>query len=437
MSKIVDTKAREVLDSRANPTVEVEVSLDNGVTGRFSVPSGASTGAYEALELRDGDDKRYFGKGVTKAIAKFNEIIKPALIGKDASEQEEIDTFLIELDGTPNKNKIGANTILATSVACAKASSDSLRIPLYEYFGGSDAKVLPVPMMNIINGGRHADNNLDIQEFMIMPVGASKFSDAVRMAAETYHCLKSIIKSKGYSTGVGDEGGFVPNLKSNEEAVKLIVESILKTGYEPGSDICIALDIAASELFEDGKYLFQGEKKFKTKSPEDLVNYYISLLEKYPIAAIEDGMAEDDWSGWKLLTEELGRDVQLVGDDIFVTNIHRLQEGITKGIANSIIIKPNQIGTLTETFSVIKKAKKADYKCVISNRSAETGETLLANLAVGYNTGLIKAGSVCRGERTANYNELIRIEEQLGDSSIYKGMDALSIKELRFLRYKR
>ncbi|MFZ3169743.1 MAG: phosphopyruvate hydratase [Candidatus Methanoperedens sp.] len=432
MNKIIDMKAREVLDSRAHPTIEVEVSLDNGIVGRFSVPSGASTGAYEAHELRDGDEKRFFGKGVTKAIAKFNEIVKPALLGKDASNQEDIDNLCIELDGTSNKSKIGANTILATSVACAKASADSLRIPLYEYFGGSDARVLPVPMMNIINGGRHADNNLDIQEFMIMPVGASKFSDAVRMAAETYHCLKSIIKSKGYSTGVGDEGGFAPDLKSNEEAIKLIVEAISKTGYEPGRDICIALDVAASELYKDGKYVFHGEKDLKTKSSEDLVNYYRNLTEKYPIVSIEDGMAEDDWSGWKLLTEELGRNIQLVGDDIFVTNIHRLQEGIAKGIANSIIIKPNQIGTLTEMVAVIKEAKKAEYRCVISNRSAETGEKLLANLAVGYNTGLIKAGSVCRGERTANYNELIRIEERLGSSAIYKGIDTLSNKGLNF-----
>jgi enolase len=434
MSEIIDMKAREVLDSRAHPTIEVEVSLDNGVVGRFSVPSGASTGAYEAHELRDGNNKRYFGKGVTKAIARFNEIVKPSLLGKDAAQQEEIDNLLIELDGTPNKSKIGANTILATSVACAKASADSLRMPLYEYFGGSNAGVLPVPMMNIINGGRHADNSLDIQEFMIMPVGASTFSEAVRMAAETYHCLKSIIKSKGYSTGIGDEGGFAPDLSSNEEAVELIVEAISKAGCEPGSDICIALDIAASELFKDGKYLFEAEKNFKSKSSEDMVNYYTNLLEKYPIAAIEDGMAEDDWEGWKLMTEELGKFVQLIGDDIFVTNINLLREGIAKGIANSIIIKPNQIGTLTETFSVIKEAKKAGYRCVISNRSAETGETLLANLAVGCNTGLIKAGSVCRGERTANYNELIRIAECLGNSGIYKGIDALSIKELKFLR---
>lgn len=432
MSKITDMKAREVLDSRAHPTIEVEVSLDNGVTGRFSVPSGASTGAYEAHELRDGDNKRYFGKGITKAIAKFNEIVKPALLGKDASKQEEIDNLLIELDGTPNKSKIGANTILATSVACAKASADSLRMPLYEYFGGSDARVLPVPMMNIINGGRHADNNLDIQEFMIMPIGAPTFSEAVRMAAETYICLKSIIKSKCYSTGVGDEGGFAPSLNSNEEAVELIVEAISKAGYEPGSDICIALDIAASELFKDGKYHFHGEKNFKTKSSKDLVNYYINLIEKYPIAAIEDGMAEDDWEGWKLMTEELVKFVELIGDDIFVTNIHLLRKGIAEGIANSIIIKPNQIGTLTETFSVIKEAKKAGYTCVIANRSAETGENLLANLAVACNTGLIKAGSVCRGERTANYNELIRIEERLGNSGIYKGKDALSIKKLKF-----
>lgn len=434
MSKIIDMWTREVLDSRGYPTIEVEVSLDNGVTGRFSVPSGASTGVHEALELRDGDDKRYFGKGVTKAIAKFNDIVKPALIGKDASEQEEIDTLLIGLDGTPNKSKIGANTILATSVACAKASADSLRMPLYEYFGGSNASVLPVPMMNIINGGLHADNNLDIQEFMIMPVGASTFSEAVRMAAETYHCLKSIIKSKGYSTGIGDEGGFAPNLKSNEGAIKLMVDAISKAGYEPGSDISIALDVAASELFKDGKYILNAEKHFKTKSAQDLVNYYTDLLEKYPIASIEDGMAEDDWEGWKVMAETLGKFVQLVGDDIFVTNISRLQEGISKGIANSIIIKPNQIGTLTETFAVIKAAKKAGYKCVISNRSAETGESLLANLAVGYNTGLIKAGSVCRGERTANYNELIRIEERLGSSAIYKGIDALSIKEPKFLK---
>ena len=426
--------AREVLDSRGYPTIEVEISLDNGVADRFSVPSGASTGIHEALELRDGDDNRYFGMGVTKAIAKFNEFVKPALIGKDASKQEEIDTLLIELDGTPNKSKIGANTIVATSVACAKASADSLRTPLYEYFGGSNARILPVPMMNIINGGLHADNNLDIQEFMIMPIGASTFSEAVRMAAETYHRLKSIIKSKGHSTGIGDEGGFAPNLKSNEEAIKLIVDAISKAGYKPGSDICIALDVAASELFKDGKYLLNAEENFKTKSAQDFVNYYTNLLEKYPIAIIEDGMAEDDWEGWKLMTEALGKFVQLLGDDIFVTNISRLKEGIAKGIANSIIIKPNQIGTLTETFSVIEEAKKAGYKCVISNRSAETGETLLANLAVGYNTGLIKAGSICRGERTANYNELIRIEERLGSSGIYKGIDALSIKEPKFLK---
>ena len=434
MSKIIDMVAREVLDSRGHPTIEVELLLDKGVVGRFSVPSGASTGIHEALELRDGDDNRYFGMGVTKAIANFNEFVKPALIGKDASKQEEIDTLLIELDGTPNKSKIGANTIVATSVACAKTSADSLKLPLYEYFGGSNARVLPVPMMNIINGGLHADNNLDIQEFMIMPIGASTFSEAVRMAAETYHRLKSIIKSKGHSTGIGDEGGFAPNLKSNEEAIKLIVDAISKAGYEPGSDICIALDVAASELFKDGKYLLNAEENFKTKSAQDFVNYYTNLLEKYPIAIIEDGMAEDDWEGWKLMTEALGKFVQLLGDDIFVTNISRLKEGIAKGIANSIIIKPNQIGTLTETFAVIEAAKKAGYKCVISNRSAETGETLLANLAVGYNTGLIKAGSICRGERTANYNELIRIEERLGSSSMYMGRGALSIKEPKFLK---
>jgi enolase len=434
MSKIINMLTREVLDSRGYPTIEVEISLDNGVADRFSVPSGASTGIHEALELRDGDDNRYFGMGVTKAIAKFNEFVKPALIGKDASKQEEIDALLIELDDTPNKSKIGANTLVATSVACAKASADSLRTPLYEYFGGSTARILPVPMMNIINGGLHADNNLDIQEFMIMPIGASTFSEAVRMAAETYHRLKSIIKSKGHSTGIGDEGGFAPNLKSNEEAIKLIVDAISKAGYKPGSDICIALDVAASELFKDGKYLLNAEKNFKTKSAQDLVNYYMDLLEKYPIASIEDGMAEDDWEGWKVMTETLGKFVQLVGDDIFVTNISRLQEGISKGIANSIIIKPNQIGTLTETFAVIEAAKKAGYTCVISNRSAETGETLLANLAVGYNTGLIKAGSICRGERTANYNELIRIEERLGNSGMYRGRGALSIKEPKFLK---
>ncbi len=430
--KIKNVIGREVLDSRGNPTVEVEIELESGVVEKFSTPSGASTGSHEAHELRDGDKKRYLGKGVTKAVSNINEIVRPKLIGIDPKQQMLIDRTLIELDGTPNKKKMGANAMIATSVACAKVAAAALGLDLYRYLGGSNANVLPVPMMNIMNGGEHADNNLDIQELMIMPVGAKNVTEAVRMGAEVFHNLKEVLNSKKYSTGVGDEGGFAPNVKSNEEGLSLIVEAIKKAGYTPGKDVCLALDVAASELCDKEskrkniyKYSLKAEKDFRDKSASDLIEFYQYLIEKFPIISIEDGFDEDDWDGWEMGTKALGGRVQLVGDDIFVTNITRLKKGIQRSIGNSIIIKYNQIGTLTETLWVIETAKRGGYTCVISNRSAETGEAILAHLAVAFNTGLIKCGSVCRGERIVNYNQLIRIEEKLGKEALFEGLSAL------------
>ena len=419
--KIEEVIGREVLDSRGNPTVEVEIMTDAGIIEKFSVPSGASTGAYEAIELRDGDNSRYHGKGVTRAVANVNEMIKPVLLDKNPTQQLLIDALLIRLDGTKNKSKLGANAILATSVACAKVAATSLGLSLHEYLGGPNARSLPVPMMNIINGGRHADNDLDIQEFMIMPLGARNFRNAIQMGSEIFHCLKDILKSQGYGTGVGDEGGFAPNLSSNGEAIELIVSAIKKAAYDPGKDVWIAIDVAASELYENGKYTLSLEKDMQEKPAKDLVRYYEKLARGFPIVSIEDGMAENDWDSWKLLTMKLGDRIQIVGDDVFATNAARLEEGLGRGIANSIIVKPNQIGTLSETLWLIEIAKRNNYTCVVANRSAETGETLLASLAVACNTGQIKAGSICRGERTSNYNELMRIEERLANVAIYEG----------------
>ncbi|MEK7822867.1 MAG: phosphopyruvate hydratase [Nitrospirota bacterium] len=416
MGKIVDIFAREILDSRGNPTVEVDVILDSGAYGRAAVPSGASTGQKEALELRDGE-KRYHGKGVRKAVGNVINKIAPRLSGIDASGQANIDGLMIELDATENKSKLGANAILGVSLAAAKAAAMEADMPLYKYIGGVNAKELPVPMMNILNGGSHADNNLNIQEFMIMPVNAHSFREALRMGAEIFHSLKSVLKSKGLSVSVGDEGGFAPNLKSNEEALSLIIKSINKAGYKEGKDIYLALDVAASELFEKDKYSFEG----KRLSSGELINYYEKLIKKYPVLSIEDGLSENDWEGWKVMTEKLGKQIQLVGDDIFVTNPGILKEGIKKGIANSILIKLNQIGTLTETLDAVNLAKQSGYTSVISHRSGETEDTTLADLSVACNSGLIKTGSLSRTERVAKYNRLLRIEEELGSTAVYKG----------------
>ena len=412
MAMITEVYAREILDSRGNPTVEVEVCLEDGAVGRAAVPSGASTGVHEAVELRDGDKSRYLGKGVTKAVDNVNDIIAEAIIGLEATRQTEIDELLIRLDGTPNKGRLGANAILGVSMAVAKAAASSVGLPLYMYLGGVAAKELPVPMMNILNGGQHADNNVDIQEFMIMPVGAKSFTEALRMNAEIYHNLKALLKSKGLSTALGDEGGFAPNLSCNSEAIEVILEAVEKAGYKPGEDIVIALDVASSEFYEDGKYNLAGEGIVKTS--EEMVEYLAELCEKYPIISIEDGMAEDDWEGWKKLTAKLGGKVQLVGDDLFVTNEERLVEGIEKGVANAILIKVNQIGTLTETFNAIETAKRAGYTCIISHRSGETEDTTLADIAVAVNAGQIKTGAPARTDRVAKYNQLLRIEEDLG-----------------------
>ena len=416
MGKIVDIFAREILDSRGNPTVEVDVILDSGAYGRAAVPSGASTGQKEALELRDGE-KRYHGKGVRKAVRNVIDKIAPRLRGIDASGQANIDGIMIELDATENKGKLGANAILGVSLAAVKAAAMAADMPLYKYIGGVNAKELPVPMMNILNGGSHADNNLDIQEFMIMPVNTHSFREALRMGAEIFHSLKSVLKSKGLSVSVGDEGGFAPNLKSNEEALSLIIKSINKAGYKEGKDIYLALDVAASELFEKDKYSFEG----KRLSSGELINYYEKLIKKYPVLSIEDGLSENDWEGWKVMTEKLGKQIQLVGDDIFVTNPGILKEGIKKGIANSILIKLNQIGTLTETLHAVNLAKQSGYTSVISHRSGETEDTTLADLSVACNSGLIKTGSLSRTERVAKYNRLLRIEEELGSTAVYKG----------------
>ena len=419
MAMITEVYAREILDSRGNPTVEVEVCLEDGSMGRAAVPSGASTGVHEAVELRDGDKERYLGKGVTKAVENVNDIIAEAIIGLEATRQTEIDELLVRLDGTPNKGRLGANAILGVSMAVAKAAAVSVGLPLYLYLGGVAAKELPVPMMNILNGGEHADNNVDIQEFMIMPVGAKSFSEALRMNAEIYHNLKALLKEKGLSTALGDEGGFAPNLKCNAGAIEVILEATERAGYKPGKDIVMAMDVASSEFYVDGKYKMAGEGVEMTS--EEMVDYLAGLCEKYPIISIEDGMAEDDWDGWKKLTKKLGKKVQLVGDDLFVTNEERLVQGIKKGVANAILIKVNQIGTLTETFNAIETAKRAGYTCIISHRSGETEDTTLADIAVAVNAGQIKTGAPARTDRVAKYNQLLRIEEDLGKAAKYNG----------------
>ena len=425
MSEIVRLWAREILDSRGNPTIEVECELDIGVVGRASVPSGASKGEFEALELRDGDENRYHGKGVLKAVKNVNEEIADEIIGMDALSQREIDMTLIELDGTENKSRLGANAILGVSLAVCDAAAKLLDLPLYRYIGGVTAKTLPVPLMNVINGGAHADNNLDIQEFMIVPVGADRFSEALRMASEVFHTLKKLLKDRGLSTGVGDEGGFAPNLPTNEEAIKFLLMAIEKQGYKPGEDFYIALDCAASSFYDknEKKYKFEG----KLIEAEELISIYEKWIKEFPIISIEDGLAEEDWSGWKKLTEKLGKKVQLVGDDLFVTNMKRLERGIKEGICNSILIKLNQIGTLSETIDCVDMAHRAGYTSIISHRSGETESTFIADLAVALNTGQIKTGSLSRSERIAKYNQLLRIEEELGDVAYYPGKKAFKI----------
>jgi len=419
-TSIIDVLAREILDSRGNPTVEVDVLLEDGTMSRAAVPSGASTGAYEAVELRDGDKKRYLGKGVLNAVENVNKIIAPEILGMDALDQIGIDRAMIELDGTPNKAKLGANAILGVSMAVAKAAAAAAGLTLYQYLGGANAKELPVPMMNILNGGKHADNNVDIQEFMVLPVGATSFAEALRMGTEIYHSLKKVLGGRKLATAVGDEGGFAPNLASNEEALKVIIEAIENAGYKPGEQVMLGLDVAATELFKtDGNYHLEGEGVVKTSA--EMVEYYSQLVEKYPIISIEDGMSEDDWDGWKLLTERLGSKVQLVGDDLFVTNVERLSRGIAARTANAILVKVNQIGTLTETFDTIEMAKRAGYTCIISHRSGETEDATIADIAVAVNAGQIKTGAPARTDRVAKYNQLLRIEEQLDDLSKYCG----------------
>ncbi len=425
MSLITNIRAREILDSRGNPTVEADVLLETGAVGRAAVPSGASTGTREAVELRDGDPKRYHGKGVLKAVANVNEVIRPALIGMDAVAQREIDDKLIELDGTPNKSKLGANAVLAVSLAVAQAAARDAEVPLYRYLGGKGPFVLPVPMMNILNGGAHADNSVDMQEFMIVPVGAPTMREAVRYGAEVFHTLKKVLAERGLHTTVGDEGGFAPDLPSNEAAIELILEAIEKTGYRPGEDIWLALDAASSEFYREGRYVLASEGAEYDSA--GFVDYLAAWVEKYPILSIEDGMAEDDWEGWKLLTERLGKRVQLVGDDLFVTNPAILQEGIDRGVANSILIKVNQIGTLTETLDCIEKATEANYTSVVSHRSGETEDVSIADIAVGTAATQIKTGSLSRTDRVAKYNRLMRIEDQLGEKCRYAGRDAFPI----------
>ena len=417
-------QARQILDSRGNPTVEVDVMLSGGAVGRAAVPSGASTGMYEAIELRDEDKSRYCGKGVLQAVENVNETIANELVDMDASNQYEIDRTMIELDGTENKSKLGANAILGVSLACAKASAIALELPLYRYIGGINATTLPVPMMNIINGGAHADNNVDVQEFMIVPVGAHSFQEALRMGAETFHALKSVLKGKGYVTSVGDEGGFAPNLSSNEEAIEVILTAIEKAGYST-NEIKLALDVASSEFYKDGKYVLDGEGK--TFSKEEMVSFLKGWTEKYPIISIEDGMNENDWDGWKMLTDAIGGKVQLVGDDLFVTNTKKLAEGIIKGVGNSILVKVNQIGSLTETLAAINLAHKAGYTAIISHRSGETEDSTIADLAVAVNAGQIKTGSASRSDRIAKYNQLIRIEQELGAAARYPGIKAFGV----------
>jgi len=419
MSKISKIAAREILDSRGNPTVEVDVILTNGILGRAAVPSGASTGSKEAVEMRDGDKSRYLGKGVEHAVSNVNKIIAPELNGKNPLEQKEIDYLMIKLDGTDNKARLGANAILGVSLAVAKAAAQDSGLSVFKYLGGEDARRLPIPFFNILNGGKHADNNVDIQEFMIAPIGAKSFKEALRMGAETYHHLKAVLKSKGLSAAVGDEGGFAPNLSSNEEAIQVIIAAMEKAGYKPGQDIAIVLDPAASEFYKDGKYVLKADNK--KLSSEEMVNFYDNLISKYPIISIEDGLAEDDWYGWQIMTKQLGKKIQLTGDDIFVTNPKIVSEGIKKGIANSVLIKLNQIGTLTETMETVKLAKKAGYTCMFSHRSGETEDSFLADITVATNAGQLKTGAPARSERLAKYNQLLRIEEELGDRAIFRG----------------
>lgn len=421
MAVITDIYAREILDSRGNPTVEVEVILEDGTFVSSCVPSGASTGKFEAVELRDGDKNRYLGKGVLQAVKNVNEVIAPEIVGLDATEQVLIDQIMINLDGTPNKAKLGANAILGVSMAVAAAAADSLGLPLFQYLGGVNSKELPVPMMNILNGGAHAENNVDIQEFMVMPVGAPSFKEGLRLCAEVYHSLKTVLKEKGLACGVGDEGGFAPNLSSNEEAIQVIMEAIEKAGYKPGVDVKLAIDAAASEFYVDGKYKLASEGRELTSA--EMVEFYGDLIERYPIVSIEDGLAEEDWDGWKLMTEKLGNKIQIVGDDLFVTNTERLGRGIKTNTANSILIKVNQIGTLTETFDAIEMAKRAGYTSVISHRSGETEDTIIADIAVAVNAGQIKTGAPNRSERVAKYNRLLRIEDLLDTTALYRGDD--------------
>src|SRR5687767_3889857 len=420
MSFIAEILSRQILDSRGNPTIEVDVITDEGALGRAAVPSGASTGIHEAVELRDDDKKKYLGKGVLKAVKNVNSVIAPALLGYDVADQTGLDEMMIELDGTPNKAKIGANAILAVSMAVAKAAAEEAALPLYRYIGGTNAKVLPIPMMNILNGGAHADNKIDFQEFMVMPIGASTFSDGLRWGVEIFHALKSVLKKKGFSTNVGDEGGFAPNIQSNEEAIETVLTAIETAGYKTGSEIAIAMDAANSELWNDKeqKYIFH-KSDGKTMTSEQLVNYWESWVNQYPIISIEDGMAEDDWDGWKMLTERVGNKIQLVGDDLFVTNVTRLQQGIDKGIANALLVKVNQIGTVTETINAVSLAQHNSYHTIMSHRTGETEDTTIADLAVALNCGQIKTGSASRTDRMAKYNQLIRIEELLGMTAIY------------------
>ncbi|GAA3284751.1 phosphopyruvate hydratase [Nesterenkonia halobia] len=420
MSLIASVYGREILDSRGNPTVEVDVLLDDGSFGQAAVPSGASTGQFEAVERRDGDEGRYLGKGVTGAVTAINDVIAPALEGQDATEQRQIDQVLLDLDGTDNKNSLGANAILGVSLAVAKAASDASDLPLYKYLGGPNAHLLPVPMMNILNGGSHADSNVDIQEFMIAPIGAATFAEALRSGVEVYHALKALLKEKGLATGLGDEGGFAPNLPSNREALDLITEAITRAGYTPGEDVALALDVAASEFFSDGAYTFEGEQK----TPEQMSAYYAELVESYPLVSIEDPLDEDDWDGWKTLTEQIGSTVQLVGDDLFVTNRERLAKGIENDTGNSLLVKVNQIGSLTETLDAVQLAQRSRYTTMISHRSGETEDTTISDIAVATNSGQIKTGAPARSERVAKYNQLLRIEEELGDAAAYAGTSA-------------
>lgn len=420
MSEIAGIHARQILDSRGNPTIEVEVYLDGGIVGRAAVPSGASTGSREAIELRDGDKKVYSGKGVLKAVKNVNAKIAPELVGIEVTEQALIDKLMVAMDGTPNKGKLGANAILGVSLAVARAAAEELAIPLFRYIGGTNAREMPVPMMNVLNGGTHADNNVDIQEFMIMPVGADSFSTALRMGTEIFHHLKSVLKKMNYSTSVGDEGGFAPDLKSNEEALEILIKAVKVAGYKMEKDVLLALDVAASELYANKKYTLAAEKKSKLSSGE-MVNYLQKLVKKYPIISIEDGLAENDWSGWKKLTAKMGKDVQVVGDDLFVTNTEILAKGIREEAANSILIKVNQIGTLTETLDAVEMARRAGFTTVISHRSGETEDSTIADIAVGVNAGQIKTGSLCRTDRVAKYNQLLRIEEYLGDAAVFNG----------------